>query len=31
MEERNVKVIIKENPVLLDKIIQDIQNSCPKA
>ena len=27
MEERNVKVIIKENPVLLDKVIQDIQET----
>lgn len=25
MAERNVKVVMKENPVLLDKIIQDIQ------
>ena len=27
MEERNVKVVIKENPVLLDKVIQDIQET----
>lgn len=25
MVERNVKIVIKENPVLLDKVIQDIQ------
>ena len=27
MIERNVKVIAKENPVLLDKVIQDIQEA----
>ena len=30
MKERNVKVIIKENPVLLDKVIQDIQETLAK-
>ena len=30
MEERNVKVVIKENPVLLDKVIQDIQETLAK-
>ena len=27
MVERNVQIRMKENPVLLDKVIQDIQNS----
>lgn len=27
MDERNVKIIKKENPVLLDKVIQDIQDT----
>lgn len=27
MDERNVQIRMKENPVLLDKVIQDIQNS----
>lgn len=30
MVERNVKIIKKENPVLLDKIIQDIQETLTK-